>query len=524
MQAFGSIMLTHDVSVACSPESTVTGLVASADGKTLAWSESNNSLNILINREEFHSISIEGVIQGLFFHDNLVVFGDDNFGVRCVDIQANVEWECEISGGISIIENCENFIAVVDNLGRLSIISHRGELVSSDKQYSSIIKLLRFHNGVILVEESGSVHFFDGQQSVWNRPARGEVGESITAVGMTPCENLIIGREGYALVPGEEEALEIEVWDVQNALLLLRTEVKNRLIISAAETVDTYLGFDDGSIYKLIRTASDSYTLSDLVFETKFPIKTLDFVDDCLIAGSWFYLHGIADSGESWMVEHQGIIQYSTYSKALQEFYFAGDDQNDYTNAEPIGCIRLSNNLVEKDKSELTEWFEFHEKGEILDAEQIYSSDEKLLSLINSEGNESGHLNNEQLDSLMSALEEISPSQHDSAIIEQSADSDLLEQLMVDVEVSQKPVANAGGDAVYQSGEKDDCIIILDGSNSSGDKDKIVSYSWLDETGKEISTLPKFRAKLAIGKYRFELRIIDDEGNSSTDSVQVDVI
>ena len=149
MQAFGSIMLTHDVSVACSPESTVTGLVASADGKTLAWSESNNSLNILINREELHSISIEGVIQGLFFHDNLVVFGDDNFGVRCVDIQANVEWECEISGGISIIENCENFIAVVDNLGRLSIISHRGEILLSAKQHSSIIKLLRFRTGVI---------------------------------------------------------------------------------------------------------------------------------------------------------------------------------------------------------------------------------------------------------------------------------------------------------------------------------------------------------------------------------------
>ena len=517
-------MLTHDVTVACSPESTVTGLATLPDGKALVWSESNNSINILINQDELHNKSIEGVIQGLFIHDNMIVFGDDNFGVRCVDIEANMKWECEISGGISIIENCENFIAVVDNLGRLSIISHRGEILLSAKQHSSIIKLLRFRTGVILVEESGSVHFFDGQQSVWNRPPRGEVGESITAVGVTPCENLLIGREGYALVPGEEEALEIEVWDVQNALLLMRTEVKNRLIISAAETADTYLGFDDGSIYKLIRTASDSYTLSDLIFETKFPIKTLDFVDDCLVAGSWFYLHGIANSGESWMVEHKGIIQYSTYSKAQREFYFAGDDQNDYTNAEPIGRIRLSNNLVEKDRSELTEWFEFNEKSEIPNAEQIYSSDDKLLSLINSDDSESDYLDTKQLDSLMSALEEINPSQDDSVIVEQSADSDLLEQLMVDVEVSDKPIANAGSDAVYQSGEKDACIIILDGSHSTGDKDRIVSYSWLDETGKEISTLPKFRAKLAIGKYRFELRIIDDEGDSSTDSVQVDVV
>ena len=64
---------------------------------------------------------------------------------------------------------------------------------------------------MIVVQEDGSVHCFDGKQVIWNRPSRGEVGEAITAVGIDSFENLIIGREGYALVPGDEEALEIEI-------------------------------------------------------------------------------------------------------------------------------------------------------------------------------------------------------------------------------------------------------------------------------------------------------------------------
>ena len=66
--------------------------------------------------------------------------------------------------------------------------------------------------------------------------------------------------------------------------------------------------------------------------------------------------------------------------------------------------------------------------------------------------------------------------------------------------------------------------INLDSSNTSGDKSKIVSYSWIDDTGKEISNLPKLRVKLDRGKYRVELRIIDDDGNSTLDSIQVEVI
>ena len=34
----------------------------------------------------------------------------------------------------------------------------------------------------------------------------------------------------------------------------------------------------------------------------------------------------------------------------------------------------------------------------------------------------------------------------------------------------------------------------------------------------------KFRAKLSVGMYRFELRVSDLEGNSTADSVQIEVV
>ena len=95
-------------------------------------------------------------------------------------------------------------------------------------------------------------------------------------------------------------------------------------------------------------------------------------INDGIIAGSWFYLHGIMNDGKNWMIEHQGIIQYTAYSKISNSFYFAGDDQNDYTNNEPIGVIDISNDLLERDKSELTEWFETPSELETAKPEDIY--------------------------------------------------------------------------------------------------------------------------------------------------------
>ena len=513
-------MLTHDVRVAFSPKSMVTGLTISKDGSALAWSEKNGTLNVSVNGLENKYVSIDGSIQGIFFDKKNLYCGDDNFGLRCLDNELETIWECEIDGGTSLIEKCDDFVAVVDNLGRLLIVDYTGNITKRNLHFNSVIRILSSELGLIIVQEDGSVFCFDGENTIWKRPARGKVGESITGIGVNLTGELIIGREGYALVPGDEEALELEVWDIKNDKLIMRDEVKSRLIEVSSGSKGGYLGFDDGSICLLEKKNGSGFQLSKTIADCKFPIKTLDVINDGIIAGSWFYLHGIMNDGKNWMIEHQGIIQYTAYSKISNSFYFAGDDQNDYTNNEPIGVIDISNDLLERDKSELTEWFETPSELETAKPEDIYSEDDKFESLVIDSQTEHGF---DDLSQLLSALEE-EESSTDSEVVTSTNEDTILQDLYGYEPVINMPIASAGDDQKYKSGDEGSAIIILDSSNTKGDINRIVSYSWVDESGKEISDLPKLRVKLAIGNYRFELRITDDEGNSTSDSIQVDVV
>ena len=210
-------------------------------------------------------------------------------------------------------------------------------------------------------------------------------------------------------------------------------------------------------------------------------------INDGIIAGSWFYLHGIMNDGKNWMIEHQGIIQYTAYSKISNSFYFAGDDQNDYTNNEPIGVIDISNDLLERDKSELTEWFETPSELETAKPEDIYSEDDKFESLVIDSQTENGF---DDLSQLLSALEE-EESSTDSEVVTSTNEDTILQDLYGYEPVINMPIASAGDDQKYKSGDEGSTIIILDSSNTKGDINRIVSYSWVDESGKEISDLPK---------------------------------
>ena len=165
-------MLTHDVRVAFSPKSMVTGLTISKDGSALAWSEKNGTLNLSINGLENKYVSIDGSIQGIFFDKKNLYCGDDNFGLRCLDNELETIWECEIDGGTSLIEKCDDFVAVVDNLGRLLIVDYTGNIIRRNLHFNSVIRILSSELGLIIVQEDGSVFCFDGENTIWKRPAR----------------------------------------------------------------------------------------------------------------------------------------------------------------------------------------------------------------------------------------------------------------------------------------------------------------------------------------------------------------
>ena len=66
---------------------------------------------------------------------------------------------------------------------------------------------------IAIATESGNVSTYshDGVK-LWERPMRGNVGERITAIGWNG-NMLVVAREGHGLVPGDEEALEVEYWN-----------------------------------------------------------------------------------------------------------------------------------------------------------------------------------------------------------------------------------------------------------------------------------------------------------------------
>ena len=67
-------------------------------------------------------------------------------------------------------------------------------------------------------------------------------------------------------------------------------------------------------------------------------------------------------------------------------------------------------------------------------------------------------------------------------------------------------------------------IINLDATSSFDPQGRIRQWSWVDESGKEISNLAKLNVRLNIGTFRFELRVCDSDGNWSTDTLLVRIL
>ena len=64
-------------------------------------------------------------------------------------------------------------------------------------------------------------------------------------------------------------------------------------------------------------------------------------------------------------------------------------------------------------------------------------------------------------------------------------------------------------------------IVTLDGRNTEDPQERIETWSWVDDTGKEIANTAAVRVKLNRGNHRLELRIKDRDGRWSSDSIDV---
>jgi hypothetical protein len=207
----------------------------------------------------------------------------------------------------------------------------------------------------------------------------------------------------------------------------------------------------------------------ELVLQTQHPIFSIVYSGGNIAASSWFFIHGTDSDGNVWKVEHQGMVLWLEIDEKEQHLYFAGDDQNDFTDSEPIGCLEFDKELIEVDKSELTLWFEQKEVTTKLSADQIYSDDTKMTELMSLDsGMKSKDLaiKDEEFTNLLDALGDIIEDSDYSEKISNDSELDddsLLGELLDDVIKNKPMVANAGNDMTYHSGDDDFAVIILDG-------------------------------------------------------------
>jgi hypothetical protein len=442
---------------------------------------------LVIGSDEFKLASITGIYE-FPFGDVIVGNSDGLFTFRD---GKEIQFQ-EHATGIDLITGNGNNAVAIDGMGRAHLLDSKSNSTLLDVNSVLFVKI---GPTVAIATESGQVYTYslEGLRA-WERPMRGEVGERITAIGWNQ-ELLIVAREGHGLVPGEEEALEIEYWNDVN--LVKRSDVNHRVV-----AIDgPWMGLDMGGLM----------CDEEIVAELHHPAHTVIDRGGHALVGSWFHLHRISKQGSEWSVETKGIVEHVSTNKEGTAVLIAGCDQNDYTDSEPVVVIDSNVEpvaLTEEDTA-IDDWGD----APVIEvsAEDIYGDETSIEELAGisqpAASDQSG---------LLDAL-------NDEIIQEDTKEEeeDLMFALSLDAEEIISPSPDAGGDQSLVAEEDGTAVVTLDGSGTRDPQERIASWSWVDSSGKEIADSPTLRVRLNRGRHRLELRIKDNDGRWSSDSIDV---
>ncbi len=464
-------------------------VICVSSGDHLAYGQINGQL--FIDNNEIQIDGITGI--GEFTSGDLLV--SSSIGLQCLR-GTDCVWSLSFESGIESINVGSEYAIAIDGIGYAHLVNSKGESMKLD--CSSVTHAI-IKNRIAIATDDGQVitYSLKGDKE-WKRPMRGDIGETITAIGWDS-NNLIVAREGHGLVPGEEEALEVETW--HEGKLLSRSDSKQRVI-----SIDGgWRGLDMGGI-----------TLhGELIVELQHPVHSLiDFGEYCL-AGSWFHIYRVNKSGIEWSVETTGMVEHISSNKSGSRVLIAGEDQNDFTDSEPVILIDSNAKPVPiiEEETTLDDWGEAAPIE--ITAEELYGSEISIEELAGTTGNTNFSDDSILLDALNDDVE--------SVIIEED-EEDLMLSLSSDAETIIAPTPDAGGDQQVSASEDGTAIVTLDGTSTKDPQERITIWSWVDSTGREIGESSKLRVKLNLGVHRFELRIRDKDGRWSSDSIDVRVV
>ena len=460
-------------------------ITAVSSGKYLAYGQSDGVLKI--GTGEIKTSSITGLYE-MPYGDLIVGTGE---GIQIFRDGEEIASHKHETGIDSITGNQSNAVAI-DGLGRAHLVDSKGQSTSVD---ASSVLFAKLGNQLAIATESGHVYTYSlSGIMTWERPPRGDVGERITAIGWNG-DILIVAREGHGLVPGEEEALEIEYWHSGN--LIKRIDVNKRVV-----SIDgPWMGLDMGGVMHE----------SQIVADLQHPVHILIDKGDHALAGSWFHLHKITTDGIQWSVETQGMVEHLSSNDDGTSVLIAGSDQNDYTDPEPVVLIDSTAEPVSliEENTAIDDWGEA--PAIEVSAEEIYGDDTSIEELA---GIEQSEITNQS--DLLDAL-------NDEIVTETISEDedDLMFALSLDAEEIIAPSPDAGGDQSLVADLDGTAIVTLDGSGTRDPQERISSWSWVDDSGKEVADTPVVRVRLNRGGHRMELRIKDRDGRWSSDSIDV---
>lgn len=460
-------------------------IMAVSSGLNLSYGQEDGKL--VIGGNEFSISPITSMYE--FPYGDLLVGTSDTL-ITFRDGE-NINSENHETGIEKIIGNGDYAVAI-DGLGRAIIVDSKGDRHSID---ATSVLFAKVGPQIAIATESGHVSTYSQSgQKIWDRPQRGDVGERITAIGWNQ-NILVVAREGHGLVPGEEEALEIEHWD--SGQLTKRFDVRRRVV-----SIDgNWMGLDMGGVMHG----------EEVVAELHHPAHLLIDQGESCLAGSWFHVHKITPSGINWSVETQGMVEYLSSNPDGTAVLIAGSDQNDYTDPEPVVLIDSTVegvSLIEEDTA-IDDW------GDApvieINADDLYGEQESIEDIAGISAT-----TNSDHSGLLDAL-------NDDIVSEQieEDEEDLMLALSLDAEEIIAPTPDAGGDQSLTASEDGTAIVTLDGSETIDPQERITSWSWVDDTGKEIADSPTVRVRLNKGNHRLELRIKDKDGRWASDSIDV---
>lgn len=524
------------------PEEKITHIALDEERDLLAWVEGRTSIHVGRldsdgKLERLSMFSTAHTVSFLSFHRSHLVVGDDIETVSFYDQEGLLLETQDVDGGVQRCIFMDLKVVVLSGMGEVHLVQFERDPVNLSRKLglNDVVHLAVRPGRIYVAEQAGGVVACDEENIVWRRPARGDHGERITGLGLTREGRLFLTREGHALVAGDEEAIEFELWS--NDSLQVRKDQSMRLLTYSQSSLGAILGFDDGTVHHLLEDGTTEELLA-----TGHPVFSCAEHQSEVLASSWFYIHGILD-GVAWKVEHQGMPEMLCYHSKLRLLVFAGDDQNDYTNPEPIGLMNMNEGIVEADTSDLSQWFQVKAAAHPLSAEELYGDDQDVLEFLTEDERASltsmsetdvGH------DSLMAAMEQdVEPS---NGLQSMPSDGDLLDALnsvealtleetdelfdALSASVSEiiPPRAVAGDDQRHVADGDGTCVVLLDGRGSYDPHNRIARWSWYDERGKELTAAAQVKLKLPVGTHRFELRVVDGEGSWTMDSLLVHVL